>query len=167
MPLLILLVVLIIAMLALTAMSVRVVKQYERGVVYRFGRVLQGPLRPGLALLAPGGKQLMIERFGRHGRVRILPGDDRVNYKPCVDITFGSLAKTFPGKTLGIILTGMGADGREGCRMMKKSGSVVWAQDEKTSVIYGMPMAVARDGLADEILSLDSVAPRLIQGVRG
>lgn len=123
-------------------------------------------LRPGLALLAPGGKQMMIERFGRHGRVRILPGDDRVNYKPCVDITFGSLAKSYPGKTLGIILTGMGADGREGCRMMKRSGSVVWAQDEKTSVIYGMPMAVAKDGLADEVLPLDAVATRLIQGVR-
>lgn len=123
-------------------------------------------LRPGLALLAPGGKQMMIERHGPYGRVRILPGDDRVNYKPCVDITFGSMAKSYPGKTLGIILTGMGADGREGCRMMKRSGSVVWAQDEKTSVIYGMPMAVARDGLADEVLPLDAVATRLIQGVR-
>lgn len=123
-------------------------------------------LRPGLAMLAPGGKQMMIERYGRHGRVRILPADERVNYKPCVDITFGSLAKSYPGKTLGIILTGMGADGREGCRMMKRSGSIVWAQDEKTSVIYGMPMAVARDGLVDEVLSLDAVATRLIQGVR-
>lgn len=123
-------------------------------------------LRPGLALLAPGGKQMMIERFGRHGRVRILPADERVNYKPCVDITFGSLAKAYPGKTLGVILTGMGADGREGCRMMKRSGSVVWAQDEKSSVIYGMPMAVAKDGLVDEVLSLDAVAGRLIQAVQ-
>lgn len=123
-------------------------------------------LRPGLALLAPGGKQMMIEKVGRYGRVRILPADDRVNYKPCLDITFGSLAKAYPGKTLGIILTGMGADGREGCRMMKRSGSVVWAQDEKTSVIYGMPMAVAKDGLADEILPLDDVATRLMEGVR-
>ncbi len=122
-------------------------------------------LRPGLALLAPGGKQMMIENRGGQGRVRILPGDERLNYKPCVDVTFGSLARSFPGKTLGVILTGMGADGKEGCRMMKQSGSDVWSQDEKTSVIYGMPMAVAKAGLADEILALDEIGPRLVAGV--
>lgn len=122
-------------------------------------------LKPGVALLAPGGKQMMVENRGRGGRVRILESDARLNYKPCVDVTFGSLARAFPGKTLGIILTGMGADGKEGCRLMKQGGSVVWAQDEKTSVIYGMPMAVARAGLADEILGLDAVAGRLIEGV--
>ena len=122
-------------------------------------------LRPGLALLAPGGKQMMIENRGGQARVRILPGDDRLNYKPSVDVTFGSLARSFPGKTLGIILTGMGADGKEGCHMMKQSGSVIWSQDEKTSVIYGMPMAVARAGLSDEVLPLDEVGPRLVEGV--
>ncbi|HEV8078749.1 MAG TPA: chemotaxis response regulator protein-glutamate methylesterase [Marinobacter sp.] len=122
-------------------------------------------LRPGLALLAPGGKQMMVENRGGQGRIRILPGDDRLNYKPSVDVTFGSLARSFPGKTLGIILTGMGADGREGCRMMKQSGSVVWSQDEKSSVIYGMPMAVAKAGLSDEIMSLNDVCQRLIDGV--
>lgn len=122
-------------------------------------------LRPGLALLAPGGKQMMIENRGGQPRVRILPGDERLNYKPCVDVTFGSLAKSFPGKTLGVILTGMGADGREGCRMMKQSGSDVWSQDERSSVIYGMPMAVAKAGLSDEVLALDDIGPRLIEGV--
>ncbi|MBL3554825.1 MULTISPECIES: protein-glutamate methylesterase/protein-glutamine glutaminase [Marinobacter] len=122
-------------------------------------------LKPGLALLAPGGKQMMIENRGGQGRIRILPGDDRLNYKPCVDVTFGSLARSFPGKTLGVILTGMGADGKEGCRLMKQSGSDIWSQDEKTSVIYGMPMAVAKAGLPDEILALDDIGPRLVEGV--
>ncbi|MDO6823623.1 chemotaxis response regulator protein-glutamate methylesterase [Marinobacter sp. 1_MG-2023] len=122
-------------------------------------------LRPGLALLAPGGKQMMVENRGGQPRVRILPGDERLNYRPCVDVTFGSLARSFPGKTLGVILTGMGSDGREGCRMMKQSGSPIWSQDEKTSVIYGMPMAVAKAGLSDEVLSLDDVGPRLVEGV--
>ena len=122
-------------------------------------------LKPGLALLAPGGKQMMIENRGGQGRVRILPGDDRLNYKPCVDVTFGSLARSFPGKTLGVILTGMGADGKEGCRLMKQSGSDIWSQDEKTSVIYGMPMAVAKAGLSNEILALDDIGPRLVEGV--
>lgn len=122
-------------------------------------------LRPGLALLAPGGKQMMVESRGGQARVRILPGDDRLNYKPSVDVTFGSLARSYPGKTLGLILTGMGADGKEGCRMMKQTGSVIWSQDEKTSVIYGMPMAVAKAGLSDEILALDEIGPRLAEGV--
>jgi two-component system chemotaxis response regulator CheB len=122
-------------------------------------------LRPGLALLAPGGKQMMIENRSGQARVRILPGDERLNYKPCVDVTFGSLARSFPGKTLGVILTGMGSDGKEGCRLMKQSGSDVWSQDEKSSVIYGMPMAVAKAGLTDEVLSLDDIGPRLIEGV--
>ena len=122
-------------------------------------------LCPGLALLAPGGKQMMVESRGGQGRIRILPGDDRLNYKPSVDVTFGSLARSFPGKTLGIVLTGMGADGREGCRMMKQSGSIVWSQDEKSSVIYGMPMAVAKAGLSDEILALNDVCQRLKDGV--
>ncbi|SOB74837.1 two-component system, chemotaxis family, response regulator CheB [Marinobacter sp. LV10R510-11A] len=122
-------------------------------------------LRPGLALLAPGGKQMMVEHRSGQPRVRILPGDERLNYRPCVDVTFGSLARAYPGKTLGVILTGMGSDGREGCRMMKQSGSPIWSQDEKSSVIYGMPMAVAKAGLTDEVLSLDEIGPRLIEGV--
>ncbi|PHS47755.1 MAG: chemotaxis response regulator protein-glutamate methylesterase [Marinobacter sp.] len=122
-------------------------------------------LRPGLALLAPGGKQMMVENRGGQPRIRILPGDERLNYKPCVDVTFGSLARSFPGKTLGVILTGMGSDGKEGCRMMKQSGSDIWSQDEKSSVIYGMPMAVAKAGLTDEVLSLDEIGPRLAEGV--
>ncbi|OZB20326.1 MAG: chemotaxis response regulator protein-glutamate methylesterase [Marinobacter sp. 34-60-7] len=122
-------------------------------------------LRPGLALLAPGGKQMMVENRSGQARVRILPGDERLNYKPCVDVTFGSLARSFPGKTLGLILTGMGSDGKEGCRMMKQTGSVVWSQDERTSVIYGMPMAVAKANLTDEVLPLDEIGQRLIEGV--
>ncbi|HAS75532.1 MAG TPA: chemotaxis response regulator protein-glutamate methylesterase, partial [Marinobacter adhaerens] len=121
-------------------------------------------LRPGLALLAPGGKQMMVENRGGQPRIRILPGDERLNYKPCVDVTFGSLARSFPGKTLGVILTGMGSDGKEGCRMMKQSGSDIWSQDEKSSVIYGMPMAVAKAGLTADVLSLDEIGPRLAEG---
>jgi two-component system chemotaxis response regulator CheB len=122
-------------------------------------------LKPGLALLAPGGKQMMIENRGGQGRIRVLPGDERLNYKPCVDVTFGSLARSFPGKTLGVVLTGMGSDGKEGCRMMKEGGSIVWSQDEKTSVIYGMPMAVAKAGLSDEVLALGDVGARLVEAV--
>ncbi len=122
-------------------------------------------LEPGVALLAPGGQQMLVEKSGGTGRIRVIPDDGRLNYRPCVDVTFGSIARSFPGKTLAVILTGMGADGKEGCRLMKQSGSTVWSQDEKTSVIYGMPMAVAKAGLTDEVLPLDRVGSRLTEGV--
>lgn len=117
-------------------------------------------LRPGLALLAPGGKQMMVD--GR-GAVKILPGDERLNYKPCVDITFGSAAKSFNDKVLAVVLTGMGADGREGARLLKQNGSQVWAQDEASCVIYGMPMAVVKADLADAVYSLDDIGRYLAE----
>jgi two-component system chemotaxis response regulator CheB len=117
-------------------------------------------LRPGLALLAPGGKQMMVD--GR-GMVKILPGDERLNYKPCVDITFGSAARSYGDKVLAVVLTGMGADGREGARLLKQSGSHVWAQDEASCVIYGMPMAIAKANLADAIYGLDEIGKHLVE----
>ena len=121
-------------------------------------------LEPGLALLAPGGKQLMLDnRSG--GRVRILPDDDRVNYKPSLDITFGSAANCYGDKALGVVLTGMGSDGCKGAGLLKEAGSQLWSQDEASSVIYGMPMAVARAGFTDRILSLKEIGLRLAREV--
>jgi len=117
-------------------------------------------LRPGLALLAPGGKQLMVD--GR-GAVKILPGDERLNYKPCVDITFGSAAKSYGDKVLAVVLTGMGADGREGARLLKQGGSAIWAQDEASCVIYGMPMAIVKADLADAVYGLDDIGKYLVE----
>jgi two-component system, chemotaxis family, protein-glutamate methylesterase/glutaminase len=117
-------------------------------------------LRPGLALLAPGGKQMMVD--GR-GVIRILPGDERLNYKPCVDITFGSVAKSYHDKVLAVVLTGMGADGREGARLLKQSGSQIWAQDEASCVIYGMPMAVVKANLADAVYPLEDIGRHLAE----
>jgi two-component system, chemotaxis family, protein-glutamate methylesterase/glutaminase len=123
-------------------------------------------LKPGLALLAPGGKQLMLDK--RHpGAVRVFHDDDRVNYKPSLDITFGSAANTYGDKVLGVVLTGMGSDGCNGARLLKESGSSVWSQDEQSCVIYGMPMAVAKAGLTDRVLSLKDMGPRLAQEVTG
>ncbi|MGV8919906.1 MAG: protein-glutamate methylesterase/protein-glutamine glutaminase [Pseudomonas sp.] len=117
-------------------------------------------LRPGLALLAPGGKQMMVD--GR-GAVKILPGDERLNYKPCVDITFGSAAKSYGDKVLAVVLTGMGADGREGARLLKQGGSHIWAQDEASCVIYGMPMAIVKADLADAVYGLDDIGKHLVE----
>ena len=118
-------------------------------------------LKPGVALLAPGGMQMMLDR----SKIRIIEGDDRVNYRPCVDITFASAAKHFAAKALGIILTGMGSDGRDGAKLMKDNGGTIWAQDEKTCVIYGMPMAIAKANLANAILPLHEIGPLLSKEV--
>lgn len=116
-------------------------------------------IKPGLALLAPGGMQMILDKRGE--TIRILPGDERVNYKPSVDITFASAGNAYPGGVLGVILTGMGADGCDGARLLKSAGSNVWSQDEQSSIIYGMPMAVAREKLTDRVLSLDEIGPAL------
>lgn len=117
-------------------------------------------LQPGVALLAPGGKQLMISQGGK---VKILPGDERLHYKPCVDVTFASAANIYRNQVLAIVLTGMGADGCEGAKLLKQGGSTIWAQDEASSVIYGMPMAVAKANLPEEILPLAQIGPRLAE----
>jgi two-component system chemotaxis response regulator CheB len=118
-------------------------------------------LVPGHVYIAPGGHQLIFEK-GRNA-IKILPGDERMNYKPSVDITFASAANEFGAAVLGIVLTGMGADGCEGARLLKERSAVIWGQDEATCVVYGMPKAVAVAGYTDEVLSLDNVARRLAQ----
>lgn len=118
-------------------------------------------LVPGHVYIAPGGHQLIFER-GR-GAIKILPGDERMNYKPSVDITFASAANEFGGAVLGVVLTGMGADGCEGARLLKDRAATIWGQDEASCVVYGMPKAVANAGLTDEVLSLAHIARKLSQ----
>lgn len=119
-------------------------------------------LKAGCAYLAPGGKQMMVEGRPGSSRLRIIDGGERMNYKPCVDVTFGSAAKIYNDKVLSMILTGMGADGREGSRMLKTAGSTVWAQDEQSCVVYGMPQAVAKAGISTEDLPLDRISERIL-----
>jgi len=117
-------------------------------------------LEPGLALLCPGGMQMMIDPR-QTGRVKILAGDERLTYKPSADVTYASVAKTYGSGALGIILTGMGADGCDGARLLKQAGSTMWAQSKETCTIYGMPQAVVNAGLADAILDLDDISDLL------
>ncbi len=119
-------------------------------------------LKPGCAYLAPGGMQMMVDGRPGSGKLRIIDGGERMNYKPCVDVTFGSAAKSYGDKVLSMVLTGMGADGRDGARMLKESGSTIWAQDEDSCVVYGMPQAVAKAGISSEDLPLERIAERIL-----
>ncbi len=139
----------------LNQMCAITVKQAENGDV----------LFPGCAYIAPGGLQTIVKKKGQEVVLDISEGDLSLNYKPSVDVTYRSLAGAYPSKVLAVILTGMGSDGCEGARELKQGGSEVWAQDESSSVVYGMPMAVAKAGLADEIMSLDQIAATLAMGV--
>ncbi|NRF28812.1 protein-glutamate methylesterase/protein-glutamine glutaminase [Vibrio coralliilyticus] len=119
-------------------------------------------LKPGVAYLAPGGKQMMIDGRPGSAKLRVIDGGERMNYKPCVDVTFGSAAKIYSDQVLSMVLTGMGADGREGARMLKSAGSTIWAQDEESCVVYGMPQAVAKAGISTEDLPLERIAERIL-----
>jgi two-component system, chemotaxis family, protein-glutamate methylesterase/glutaminase len=119
-----------------------------------------GYLRAGNIYLAPGGFHLKLD-----GNQRILLCEGaRVNYvQPCVDVTMQSLSKPLHGNLIGIVLTGMGKDGAEGIRHIKRIGGVTMAQDQKSSTIYGMPKAAAQTGAVDFVLPPKKIAAKLIE----
>ncbi len=124
-------------------------------------------LKPGCAYLAPGGRQMIIAGTENAAKIKIIDDNSaKITFKPCVDISFGSAAKIFGGNVLGIILTGMGADGREGARMLKAKGSTIWAQDEESCVVYGMPQAVAVAGISQLSLPLDAISSSIIKEIK-
>jgi len=118
-------------------------------------------LTPGLVLLAPGGMQSLVEYRGRKLYVVIKPSETGQTYKPCIDLTLKSVANSIGGDCTTIILTGMGADGRDGAKELKEKGGVIWAQDEESSIIYGMPMAIKQAGISDKELALEDIGPAL------
>jgi len=122
-------------------------------------------LRPGTAYLAPGGKQMLVAKQGAGLAIKITDSEPNQNYKPSVDTTLLSVADFEPNHTLVIIMTGMGADGCKGAQELKKNGSTIWAQDEASSVVYGMPAAVVEAGIVDYVLSLDDIRTNLIERV--
>jgi two-component system, chemotaxis family, protein-glutamate methylesterase/glutaminase len=103
-------------------------------------------MKPGVAYLAPGGRQMQIQGSRNAAVINItdIPDNGTVLYKPSVDYCFTSLAQVYGGDVLSVIMTGMGSDGSEGCKLLKQLGSTVWAQDEASCVVYGMPAAVTK-----------------------
>ncbi|MGL5291983.1 MAG: protein-glutamate methylesterase/protein-glutamine glutaminase [Vibrionaceae bacterium] len=118
-------------------------------------------LTPGIAYLAPGGMQMLLDKQPVDVRIKIVDSDPAIMYKPSLDVTFSSVAAIYGENTLSLVLTGMGSDGREGARLLKQCGGTIWAQDEETCVVYGMPQAVASANLSSESLPLDRIAERI------
>ena len=113
---------------------------------------------PGRALLAPGGKHLQIKRSGAQYIAIVSEGPAVNRHCPSVDVLFKSLAKSAKQNATGIILTGMGSDGAQGLLAMKQSGSKTIAQNESSSVVFGMPKEAIKLGAADKIVDLSEVA---------
>ena len=112
---------------------------------------------PGYVYIAPGDKHLLLARDGARYRCRLNDGPPVNRHKPSVDVLFRSVAQ-FAGKNaIGVILTGMGADGARGLGEMREAGSVTIAQDEKSSVVWGMPGEAVKRGAAQKVLALDQI----------
>lgn len=121
-------------------------------------------LKSGCAYLAPGGQQMLLER---QSRLKVSPGPDNLNYKPSADMAFASIAKNHDGNVLTVVLTGMGSDGRDGARLLHAKGATIWAQDEASCVVYGMPQAVAKAGLTDKIFSIKDIGTAVVREMNG
>jgi two-component system chemotaxis response regulator CheB len=124
-------------------------------------------IMPGRVLIAPGNWHMTVTRSGIEPRV-LLNRNDTVNgHRPSVDVLMHSVAREYGARALGVIMTGMGKDGAEGLRELRERGGRVIAQDQGTSVIYGMNKEVVQNGDANEVVPVDRIAVRLRTCVRG
>lgn len=124
------------------------------------------PIKPGVAIIAPGRGHMRIKRQRAiETVVTISDNRDEYIYRPSVDALMFSVAECFPGRALGVILTGMGNDGLKGLIALKKTGGRIFAQNEETCIVYGMPKAVVEAGIADKVLSIEEMAGEIINSV--
>ncbi len=120
---------------------------------------------PGVVSVAPGGRHLSVERRGGPVRITLSDGPPENACRPAADVLFRSAAVVYGAGTLAVVLTGMGYDGLKGCEALRAVGARVVVQDEATSVVWGMPGAVAHAGLACRELPLPPIAPDIVRAV--
>ena len=121
---------------------------------------------PGHAYIAPGGFHLSVERSGANYIARVQDGEPVNRHKPSVEVLFNSAARVVGPNALGIMLTGMGADGAKAMRAMRDAGSYNWVQDEASCVVFGMPREAIAMGAANEVVPLNQIAPKLLERLR-
>jgi two-component system chemotaxis response regulator CheB len=133
------------------------VQEAEHGMALEAGRIL----------IAPGDYHMKLSRKGSQVVVALDQSMPENSCRPAVDVLFRSVAEVYRGEVVAAILTGMGQDGLQGVEHLKAQGAYVVAQDESSSVVWGMPGAVVNAGLADAIVDLHSVVPQILQHVKG
>ncbi|WP_077034566.1 chemotaxis response regulator protein-glutamate methylesterase [Pelomonas sp. KK5] len=121
---------------------------------------------PGHGYIAPGGLHLSVERSGANYIARVQDGDPVNRHKPSVEVLFHSAAKVVGPNALGVMLTGMGADGAKAMKVMKDAGAYNLVQNEATCVVFGMPREAINAGAADEVLPLNQIAGKLIERLK-
>jgi two-component system chemotaxis response regulator CheB len=121
---------------------------------------------PGHAYLAPGGMHLAVARSGANYIARVYDGEPVNRHKPSVEVLFGAAARVVGPNAIGVMLTGMGADGALAMREMFDAGSYNYVQNEATCVVFGMPREAIAAGAAHEVLPLAQIAPRLLERLR-
>jgi two-component system chemotaxis response regulator CheB len=124
-------------------------------------------LEAGTVLIAPGGRQLKLVNGPEAIRVQITDDPPENNCRPAVDYLFRSAANQLPGRAMAVVLTGMGNDGTLGLRLLRRHGCFSIAQDEATSVVFGMPKSAIEAGLVDAVLPIDAIAGRILSTVKG
>lgn len=122
-------------------------------------------LRPGIAVLAPGDRHMVLDEAVLTGRVRLTQDPPVHSCRPAVDPLFTSAAHVFGASLLAVVLTGMGTDGTDGSARVVAAGGRVIAQDEATSAVWGMPGSVVNAGLADMVLPVEEIAAEIVQRV--
>lgn len=122
-------------------------------------------LEPGNVYLAPGDFHMVVENSGGAARLALNQAPPENSCRPAVDVLFRSVVKTYQEHVLAAVLTGMGQDGLRGAEVVRDAGGQVLAQDEATSVVWGMPGFVARSGLADKVVALPDVAREIVERV--
>ena len=124
------------------------------------------PVLAGMVLIAPAGRHLTFRRNGNEAvavHLDVRPFDTL--HKPSVDVLFASAAEIFGERTLGIVMTGMGSDGKQGAALIKARGGRIYTEAEETCVVYGMPAAVVEAGLSDRSIPLDQMAEAMTEVV--
>ena len=121
---------------------------------------------PGHGYIAPGGLHLTVERSGANYIARVQDGDPINRHKPSVEALFLSAAKVVGPNAIGIMLTGMGADGARAMKVMKDAGAYNYCQDEASCVVFGMPREAIAAGAADEVLPLNQIATKVLERLR-
>ena len=124
-------------------------------------------LEPGLAYVAPGGYHMEVRRRGTRVVVNLNQDAPEHSCRPAADVLFRSVASVYGNRALGVVLTGMGSDGLRGCEQIHEAGGRVLAQDEATSVVWGMPGYVTEAGLAERVLPLEAIATELCRRAAG
>jgi two-component system, chemotaxis family, protein-glutamate methylesterase/glutaminase len=165
----------VLTALAPNAPAIAIVQHMPEGFTAAFARRLNAicrievqeaadgdVLRPGLALIAPGNHHMVLRRSGTGYRVSVVEGPNVSRHRPSVDVLFRSTAQQAGANALGVILTGMGDDGAAGMLEMRQAGARTLAQDEATSIVYGMPREAVENGAAMRSLNLNQIASEIL-----